>query len=138
MCILQGFLDRHSNGHIMYPKPKPSKCCSLGGSCSSDSGSEEDEETEDSSSNESSSSSTSFSDTDSDQEDREVQEEDIEDEDDEEFQNRMLLLSQSPNLSSVDFREFFMTERQATANTRQADSPVFFQGFPMLNMTRIE
>ncbi|KAG0047493.1 hypothetical protein BGZ89_004919 [Linnemannia elongata] len=139
MCILQGFLDRHSNGHIMYPKPKPSKCCSLSGSSCSGSGSEEDGEEEgySSSSNGSSSSPTSFSDADSDSEDEDKEEEDI-DEEDEEFQNRMLLLSQSPNLSSVDFRDFFMTERQATANTRQADSPVFFQGFPLLNMTRIE
>ncbi|KAF9121040.1 hypothetical protein BGX30_002824 [Mortierella sp. GBA39] len=142
MCILQGFLDRHSNGHIMYPKPKPSKCCSSSGSSCSSSGSEEDgEEEEDSSSSTGSSSSpTSFSDAESDSEDQDDQsmkEEDI-DEEDEEFQNRMLLLSQSPNLSSVDFREFFMTERQASANTRQADSPVFFQGFPLLNMTRID
>ncbi|KAK3848703.1 MAG: hypothetical protein J3R72DRAFT_6080 [Linnemannia gamsii] len=141
MCILQGFLDRHSNGHIMYPKPKPSKCCSLSGCSNSDSDEDGEEDDDSSSSNgsgsESSSSPTSFSDE-SDREEEDKDEEEI-DEDDEEIQNRMLLLSQSPNLNDLDFRrDFFMTERQSTASNRNADSPVFFQGFPLLNMTRID
>jgi len=105
--MLQGFLARHSNGHIMYPKPiKCSAECSDSYS-SSESGAE----------------SSSVSQT---------------SEDDEEFDERLLLLAQSPDPSEFEYNEFFMSERQKNVAKHQADSPVFFNGFPLLQMTRVD
>ena len=62
--------------------------------------------------------------------------EDEDDDDDGVHDDRFLLLAQSPNSSEFDFgEEFFVTERQASARKYQADSPVFFNGFPLLQMT---
>ncbi|KAF9925725.1 hypothetical protein FBU30_004521 [Linnemannia zychae] len=140
MDLLQGFLDRHSNGHILYPKLKPSKCCHLDGCVESDHDHYHDHDglmNEDSSC--SSFSSVSASSNNESESDRSEGTDQGDQEEDEDLRNRMLLLSQSPNLDYHDFkRDFFMTEGQATASYRSADSPVFFQGFPLLNMTRIE
>ncbi|KAF9982700.1 hypothetical protein BGZ65_002577 [Modicella reniformis] len=107
--MLQGFLARHSNGHIMYPKP--TKCSTECSYSRQSSGSDIE------------SSSISLA---------------SEDDDDDKFDERFLLLAQSPNPSEFEFNEFLTAERQKNAGKHQADSPVFFNGFPLLQMTRMD
>ncbi|KAG0267513.1 hypothetical protein BG011_004547 [Mortierella polycephala] len=120
--MLQGFLASHSNGHIMFRKPSKcppnSDCFTLGdGQCDNVLGLGSGPVTES-------------------QNEQEDQIED-DDEDDELLDDRFLLLAQSPNSSDFDLgQELFVTERQATASLRQADSPVFFNGFPLLQMNK--
>ncbi|KAF9186653.1 hypothetical protein BGZ51_001841 [Haplosporangium sp. Z 767] len=123
MFMLQGFLANHSNGHIMFRKPPKcppnSDCFTLGdGQCDNILGLGSDPVTEP-------------------QNELEDEIED-DDEDDDLHDDRFLLLAQSPNSSEFDLgQEFFVTERQLTSNFHQADSPVFFNGFPLLQMAQM-
>ncbi|KAF9199218.1 hypothetical protein BGZ49_010701 [Haplosporangium sp. Z 27] len=49
------------------------------------------------------------------------------------FSDRMMF-GQSPNPEEFDPNEIFMTENQMNAGIHTADSPVFFNGFPLLQM----
>lgn len=105
--MLQGFLERHSNGHIMYPKP--TRCSAeCPDSCPS---SKSDVDSSDVSQGS---------------------------EDEEEFDEKFLLLAQSPNPNEFEYNEFLTSQRQVNAAKYQADSPVFFNGFPLLKMTRMD
>ncbi|CAO3563640.1 unnamed protein product [Mortierella alpina] len=111
--ILQGFLARHSNGHIMHRRPtKCSSECSSPTSSSNDNGSVSGDEVG--------------------REEGGYEDEDEDDDDD--HDDRFMLLAQSPNSSEFDFAEF-LSERQTSTRKYQADSPVFFNGFPLLQMT---
>ncbi|KAI8599466.1 hypothetical protein EDD21DRAFT_416769 [Dissophora ornata] len=52
--------------------------------------------------------------------------------------DRFFLLAQSPDPNEFEYGEFFMTESQKNARLHQADSPVFFNGFPLLRMTPMD
>ncbi|KAG0057377.1 hypothetical protein BGZ83_010836 [Gryganskiella cystojenkinii] len=127
-CILQGFLARHSNGHQMYRRPSIKKCGSVCGA--------EHDHGDDSSSR---SATDRGGDGDDEDEGRGGKDEsDHDDEDEEEEDQRFLLLAQSPNSSDFDLRDFVDREMEKKARSRQADSPVFFGGFPLLRMTPMD
>ncbi|GJJ73922.1 hypothetical protein EMPS_06280 [Entomortierella parvispora] len=127
--VLQGFLAQHSNGHQLYRRPSrkcgPECIVSLGGL------------------GQDSSSSCCYSSTecerDGDDEGEDEDEDDEDDEDDEyEQDERFLMLAQSPNSSEFDLRDFVDRELEQKAKRHQADSPVFFHGFPLLRMTPMD
>ncbi|KAG0322578.1 hypothetical protein BGZ99_003234 [Dissophora globulifera] len=101
--MLQGFLERHSNGHIMYRKPihSSTNCpdCRLLPPTFHLDDTDDDHDTSD---------------------------------------QRFLLLAQSPNPSEFELSDFVSTESQKAARLHQADSPVFFNGFPLLQMAARE
>ncbi|KAG0014847.1 hypothetical protein BGZ82_001621, partial [Podila clonocystis] len=47
------------------------------------------------------------------------------------------MLGQSPSSEYASTLDFYMTST-ADKNCHQADSPVFFQGFPMMNMAKCD
>ncbi|KAI1309334.1 hypothetical protein EDD11_004117, partial [Mortierella claussenii] len=140
---LLGFLARHSNGHIMYRKPTN---CSIDcsdassyASRSSLSGSDNDDD-DDGETTVGRSTSLRCSALIAVKTDERATENDDDDSDqDEQLDDRFLLLAQSPNSSEFEFGDdFFMTENQMNASKHQADSPVFFNGFPLLRMTPMD
>ncbi|KAG0359765.1 hypothetical protein BGZ54_009843 [Gamsiella multidivaricata] len=56
----------------------------------------------------------------------------------EELDDRFILLAQSPNPNEFEYSEFFNTEAEKKTRLHQADSPVFFNGFPLLQMTAMD
>ncbi|KAF9914434.1 hypothetical protein BX616_008300 [Lobosporangium transversale] len=142
--VLHDILARHSNGHIMFPKPKycTSQCSDTSRSLSSDDddggasaqgggvipktetligGVVKDKET-----------------VKAEMEHDEDGDDDSSDGDEYEQDDRFLLLAQSPNPSEFEIGEFFMSEAQKNTSRHQADSPVFFNGFPLLRMTPLD
>ncbi|KAF9115768.1 hypothetical protein BGX27_006550 [Mortierella sp. AM989] len=146
--MLETFLKQHSNGHIMYPRPTNcTETCSDSSHSSSSSaclGSSDNNQF-----NNSSNDDVDIPDIDDDElflsttissvtvlSDRDMVDNDF-DEDHLDHDERMLMLGQSPDPSEFDPDEVFMTENQKNAGKYVADSPIFFNGFPLLRMTPV-
>ncbi|KAF9350853.1 hypothetical protein BGX26_011020 [Mortierella sp. AD094] len=142
VMMMQDFLKQHSNGHIMYRRPiNCSGICpdssrsspistGFGDNNNSNYGSGNDDTSkgDDKDSDSALQSSVTITTKDDiDQHDLDKLEDD----------DRMLMLGLSPNPGEFDPEEVFITENQKNAGKHVADTPVFFNGFPLLRMTPI-
>ncbi|KAF9994743.1 hypothetical protein BGZ79_000462 [Entomortierella chlamydospora] len=140
LTMLQDFLKQHSNGHIMHRRPIncPEICPDSSRSCSIPTGSGDNDnndcssgddntnEDDDKDSESALQSSIMITMVDVDQQNVDKLEDD-----------RLLILGQSPEPSEFDPEEVFIIGKQKDAGKHVADTPVLFNGFPLLCMTPV-
>ncbi|KAF9429176.1 hypothetical protein BGZ76_001713 [Entomortierella beljakovae] len=117
MKLLYEFLRQHSNGHIM--DRRPSNCSS---NCSSSSGSDGSDINDSQDSSFSRCSDTDY-----------TEDEEEEEEEKKAHDYSRMLLGQTPEPEEFDFDKAYNEEVARNARLHRTDSPVFYNGFPLMN-----